>query len=262
MLIINADDFGRSARTTSNILACFQKGTITTTSAMVFMADSESSGELAQSVGLETGLHLNFTLKFDGHRVNSKLRDSHNRIASFLLGGKYRLVLYNPLLVTDFDYVYKAQYEEYFRLYDREPAHVNGHHHMHVCTNMIIGGLIPRGHRVRRSFSFNREEKGAANRFYRSLIDAWIAHRYTCTDYFYSIKPLEQISRLEHIIKKSYSSNVELSVHPDDPDEHKFLTGSTFSRITRNATMCDYSNLSITTSAVLEKSSADKSGCK
>jgi hypothetical protein len=39
LLIINADDWGRDAHTTDNILDCALRGTISSVSAMLFMED-------------------------------------------------------------------------------------------------------------------------------------------------------------------------------------------------------------------------------
>ena len=66
MLIINADDFGRSVAETDAALRCYIAGRITSVSAMVFMADSERAAELAKENELDVGLHLNFTERFTG----------------------------------------------------------------------------------------------------------------------------------------------------------------------------------------------------
>src|SRR5262245_28926635 len=47
MLIVNADDLGRSKAETDAAMACYAKDRITSTSAMVFMTDSERASELA-----------------------------------------------------------------------------------------------------------------------------------------------------------------------------------------------------------------------
>ncbi len=41
MIVINADDLGRTEAETEAALSCFNQGRITSTSAMVFMEDSE-----------------------------------------------------------------------------------------------------------------------------------------------------------------------------------------------------------------------------
>ena len=45
MLIINADDWGRSVAETNAALRCYEEARITSASAMVFMADSERAAE-------------------------------------------------------------------------------------------------------------------------------------------------------------------------------------------------------------------------
>ena len=60
MLIINADDLGRSRAETDAALRCYKAGRITSVSAMVFMSDSERAAEVARENELDVGLHLNF----------------------------------------------------------------------------------------------------------------------------------------------------------------------------------------------------------
>jgi chitin disaccharide deacetylase len=223
MLIINADDWGRNRTSTDNSMLCFKKGSITSASAMVFMADSIRAAELAHELGLDTGLHLNFTLEFDGNFNKSKLMECQQRIVSFLRRSKYHSLFYNPWLRKDFEYVYHAQYEEFGRLYNKQPTHIDGHHHIHLCTNMLVDGLIPRGSKVRRSFTFSPGEKNIFNIFYRSIVDLILKHRYICTDYFYGFTPYQGTERLQYIAKLSQSSNVELMVHPERQAEYSYL---------------------------------------
>ena len=182
---------------------------------MVFMEDSQRAAELALEAGLDAGLHLNFTTEFDGDFKSSKIRGCQHRTALFLKLNKYCSLLYNPFLRRDFEYVYKAQYEEYVHLYHKSPTHIDGHHHMHLCTNMLVDRLIPKGSKVRRNFTFSPGEKNILNSFYRSIIGSILKRRYTCTDVFFSIEPYQKNERLQSIVNLSKSSNVELMVHPE-----------------------------------------------
>lgn len=231
MLIINADDWGRNKTVTDNTVRCFLSGRVTSASAMVFMADSERALRLAQDHGLDTGLHLNFTLAFDGHARFAKLVSSQQRIASFLRMSKYCSLLYNPSLRNDFEYVYKCQYEEYMRLCHKEPTHIDGHHHMHLCTNMLVNRLIPEGTKVRRSFSGFLNKKSLLNRSYRNIVDWILVRRYKCADMFFSITPPQDIERLQRIISLSRSKNVELMVHPEREDDISCLLSDKFSQM-------------------------------
>jgi predicted glycoside hydrolase/deacetylase ChbG (UPF0249 family) len=190
MLIINADDWGRNRTATDNSMSCFKRDRITSASAMVFMDDSRRAAQLALENGLDTGLHLNFTQEFDGICKPGNLLERQQRIASYLRKNKYSFLFYNPLLKGDFNYVYAAQYEEYVNLYNRTPTHIDGHHHLHLCTNMLADRIIPRGTKVRRSFTFAPGEKNIFNRLYRRAVDTVVTRRYKCTDSFFSLASL------------------------------------------------------------------------
>jgi chitin disaccharide deacetylase len=242
MLIINSDDFGRNRLATDNTLACFNSDRITSASAMMFMADSERAAKLALAAGLDVGLHLNFTLKFDGNVKSIRLHEYHRSIARFLLRNKYCHLLYNPLLRNQVNYVYEAQYEEYMRLYQRIPTHIDGHHHMHLSANILFGKMIPRGFKVRRSFSFVPGEKGLFNRLYRHILKIWLSRRYICTDLFFCISPI-QPDRLRKIIKFAELSDVELMVHPERPEEYVYLMSKEYLEMISGALKGSYVNL-------------------
>ena len=231
MLIINADDWGRNRAATDNIILCFKSRRITSASAMLFMEDSQRAAELGLEHGLDAGLHLNFTIKFSKNVKWSKLYESQQRIASFLNISKYCSILYNPLLKKDFHYVFNAQYDEYVRLYKKAPTHIDGHHHMHLCTNMLVDRLIPKGSKVRRNFSFFSGEKTILNRFYRNIIDKILMRRYTCTDYFFSIWPPWQTELMRRIVNLAKSQNVELMMHPERKKEFEYLMSDEYFRI-------------------------------
>lgn len=243
MLIINADDLGRNRLATDNALSCYKNGRITSASAMMFMADSERSAEFALENSLDTGLHLNFTQEFSDTVRSAVLYEYHQRIATFLLKSKYCVLLYNPLLRREFDYVYKAQYEEFLRLYNRIPTHIDGHRHMHLCTNMIVGHVIPRNQRVRRNLTFDPNEKGPFNRFYRHVVDMWLARKYGCADFFFTISPISDSSRLRRIVNLANSSNVELMVHPEKVEEFAYLMSAEYFQLISNVIKGTYAVL-------------------
>ena len=88
MLIIIADDWGRSRAETDNALTCHDEGRITSASAMVYMEDSERAAELAKDhVGI--GLHLNFIERFAAKNTPANLRDTQQAVAGFLRRSKY-----------------------------------------------------------------------------------------------------------------------------------------------------------------------------
>src|SRR5438045_6172505 len=109
MIIINADDWGRSSAETDAALACYLAGRITSVSAMVFMEDSERAAALASRHDLSVGLHLNLNLPFTGKVPCETIAKCHQRIVRFMNAGKYAQLLYNPFLRNQFRSVYDAQ---------------------------------------------------------------------------------------------------------------------------------------------------------
>lgn len=243
MLIINADDLGRNSETTDNIISCFRRGRITSASAMVFMLDSERAAVATASAGLESGLHLNLDLPFDGPSVPPRLREHHRRVVAYLRGGNWKQLTYNPLLKSAFPYIFQAQYDEYCRLFGREPVKIDGHDHMHLCMNMIADGVIPPGKRVRRNLTFARGQRSLLNRFYRRLVDAWLVRRYVCSDAFFAIDPVCNLPRQEGIFSLALSCNVELMVHPGLKEEYDHLLGPEFESLLQGIPLGTYSRL-------------------
>jgi predicted glycoside hydrolase/deacetylase ChbG (UPF0249 family) len=228
MLIINADDWGRSVEETDAALRCYKDGRITSVSAMVFMKDSERAAELARENNIDVGLHLNLTEEFTVKVCPKLLQRSQERIRRFLKGARYSQLLYNPFLRKEASYCYEAQAAEFERLYGTPPSHVDGHHHMHLCGNMLWNSAIPAGTRMRRNFSFWPGEKGWLNRTYRALVDYRLARKYRLPDYFFCLSQSIQGNKLGRVETLARSSNVELMTHPIVPMESDFLMGHEF----------------------------------
>lgn len=228
MLIINADDWGRSVAETDAALRCYNEGRITSVSAMVFMEDSQRAADLAKENNVDVGLHLNLTEKFTSKSCPPLLRKLQGRIGRFLRSAKYSQLLYNPFLRKDVFYAYEAQAAEFERLFGKRPSHVDGHHHMHLCGNMLWSSAIPAGTRMRRNFSFWPGEKGWFNRAYRALIDQWLARRYRLPDYFFCLSQSIEGNKLGRVEALARSSKVELMTHPIVPVESDFLMGHEF----------------------------------
>ncbi len=229
MLIINADDWGRSVAETDSALRCYRERRITSVSAMVFMQDSKRAARLTKDYKLDdVGLHLNFSEEFTDKSCSETLKEHHRRIITFLRRNKYAQLLYNPSLRNEFAYSYSAQAEEFLRLFGRAPSHIDGHHHMHLCANILLSNMIPAGMKMRRNFSFWPGEKSWLNRAYRALVDRWLARRYRLTDYFFDLTQCIQEKKLDRLAALARSSNVEVMAHPIVPMESEYLMGNQF----------------------------------
>jgi predicted glycoside hydrolase/deacetylase ChbG (UPF0249 family) len=230
ILIINADDWGRNRRATDQTLDCVARGTVSSASAMVFMEDSERAAELAREAGLDTGLHLNLTTTFSAPGVPTALSAHHERLIRYLRSNRFAQAFYHPALRDSFEYVVKAQFEEYARLHGQPPQRIDGHHHKHLCANVLFGGLLPEGIIARRNTSFFPGQKSSINVLYRSAIDRMLARHYRVTDFFFPLPPFEPANRLERIFTLARTSAVEVETHPEIDAEHRFLTGEILDR--------------------------------
>jgi hypothetical protein len=230
VLIVNADDWGRDTETTDRMLECALHGSVSSVSAMVFMEDSERSAAIACERGIDAGLHLNFTTQLSAPNCPSQLAERQQEIASYLLRRRFNRILFHPGLLRSFEYVVKAQIDEFHHLYGAPPDRIDGHHHMHLCANVLLGRLLPPGTLVRRNFSFQSGEKSLVNRLYRKAVDSTLARRHRLVDFLFSLTPLEPKGRLERIRSLARRFIVEVETHPVKADEYRFLKGDGVAR--------------------------------
>lgn len=223
--VINADDWGESAQTTTRILDCVRAGSVSAASAMVFMPDSKRAAEIAREIGLDTGLHLNLSTPFLGPSVPTALSRHHIAVVAYLRRSRLNRYLYHPGLVNSFEYVVRSQREEYERRYGGAPWRVDGHHHLHLCANVVVGGLLPRGVVIRRNLLFFSGEKGLPNRLARRCYDVLLSRRYRMVDALLTLAPLHPSSRTAAIFQRALRLTVEIATHPAVASEHDFLVG-------------------------------------
>jgi len=223
LLLINADDWGLDTYTTARILDCALQGTISSVSAMVFMEDSERAAAIARENGIDAGLHLNLTTPFSARSCPQGVRERQAEVCAYLRQSFCARALYNPWLRRAFSYVVKAQIEEYCRIYGREPDRFDGHHHMHLCANVLFGGLLPPGTIVRRHFSWEAGEKPLRNLCFRKFTNAVLTRRHRTVDFLFSLPPLEPPARLQRIFSLANKFVVELETHPVDQTQYRFL---------------------------------------
>jgi len=234
-LIMNADDWGRDSNTTDLTLDCVLRGGVTSVSAMVFMEDSERAAVMSREQAIDVGLHLNLTTPFSAGNCPSRLKEYQEAIARYLLRHRLAQVMFHPGLTSAFRYVATAQFDEFTRLYGRPPFRLDGHHHMHLCANILFQKLLPAKTMVRRNFSFESGEKSLWNRLYRRLVDRMLARRHRITDYFFSLAPLQPETRLHRMCTLSRDYVVEVETHPVSRNEYRFLTEGGLARVANNA---------------------------
>jgi chitin disaccharide deacetylase len=243
MLIINADDWGRSVAETDATLDCFRADRITSVSAMVFMQDSERAARLAQQYDIDVGLHLNLSLSYDGTLPSETAVEALRRVKLFLTSSKYAVLLYRIGLRRYFHEVYRTQIDEFHRLYGKAPTHIDGHRHRHLCANVLLDEVIPRGVKLRRNFTFHPGEKSFVNRCYRASVDRWLSRRYRLTDGLFNLAQHLTLDRLAAVVHMSRTSNVELMTHPILPPERELLLSDEFLVRIREVPTATYARL-------------------
>lgn len=228
---MNGDDWGRDQETTQRMFECVRCRAVSSVSAMVFMPDSERAAGMAREHGVDAGLHLNFTSPFLAANCPGRLLEHQQKVAKYLTRNPFARGLYNPWLVHSFEYVVAAQVEEYFRLYGAAPERIDGHHHMHLSANVLLGGLLPQRIIVRRHFSHEVGEKALRHRVFRLFTDALLKRRYRVADFFFPLTRLEPPARLRQIFSLAAQSVVEVETHPVNADEYQFLAGGDILRL-------------------------------
>ena len=227
---------------TDAALHCFRSGRVSSVTAMVYMADSERAAGLATKHGLDVGLHLNLNQPYDGP-APAALKAVHHQVARFLNRSKYAVLFYHPGLRRQFREVFQSQLQEFIRLYTKPPTHVDGHQHRHLCANVLLDNIIPRGWKVRRNFTFWPHEKGLINRAYRGATDALLRLRYGGTDYFFSLGDAIRHRRLERVLQLARTAQVELMTHPVREEESSFLLGEESGEALKGLRLASYATL-------------------
>lgn len=210
---------------------------------MVLMDDSRRAAELAQAAGLDVGLHLNLSQPFTAGSLPESLQNSQHRIVYFMTRNKHSFLLYNPVLRKQFQYIYQAQVEEFIRLYGKPPSHIDGHHHKHLCTNILLDNIVPAGEKIRRNFSFGPGDKVFLNRMYRRLVDQWLARRYRLTDYFFALSSCLQTNSMARVAALSQTATVEVMAHPVETNEYTYLMSDDYVAMLCNLEKGTYSSL-------------------
>jgi predicted glycoside hydrolase/deacetylase ChbG (UPF0249 family)/glycosyltransferase involved in cell wall biosynthesis len=229
-VIVNADDWGMRRTATDRILDCIRHESVSSASAMVFMEDSERAAELAREHGVDAGLHLNLTDTFTAKDIPTRLREEHGTLVRYLRKGRHGMLVANPLLARTFEYVVKAQLQEFERLYGAKPRHIDGHHHVHLCANVRGQKLLPDGTMVRRNFTFAAGEKSWLNRRVRAMQDSQLARRHRMTDYFFNLAPMDE-ARLRQMLELARDADVEIECHPERDAEYEFLMSDGLARL-------------------------------
>jgi hypothetical protein len=128
LLIVNADDFGRSVGIDDGVVRAHRQGIVTSTTFMTNAPSTQHAASLARSVpSLDLGVHLVLTYArplSNPARIRSLVRED----GSFWRPSE---LLARPIDRAEALTEYRAQFARARELIAREPTHVDTHHWVH-----------------------------------------------------------------------------------------------------------------------------------
>lgn len=228
LLIVNADDWGAALAATTAILTAFRAGAVTSTSAMVFMADSERAAEVAREESVPTGLHLNLSQRFDGETVPAKAQDHHERALTQFRDPARARWRFTRAAHRAATLTIRDQLAEFRRIYGRPPTHVDSHHHVHVSPSVFLSPALTPGSRVRqtRSPAPHAPRVWAGPRVARRVKHRLLSSRFHTTQRFWAIDdvhPARGGSGFDRAASIVHREPVEIMCHPSFAEDLPLL---------------------------------------
>jgi chitin disaccharide deacetylase len=249
LLIVNADDWGGMREATEAIDTCFVSGAISSATAMVHMADSRRAAEVARERERPIGLHLNLTQVLESAETPPAVRERQRQACAYFADLKRRRWQFSPdvrvhRLVAD---CIRDQLEEFWERYGCEPTHVDSHHHVHVCFDVLLSGAMTSGARVRQTLSpAPSAGKVSASRLARRAKHELLARRFVTTARFWRARELQGGEGAVPIAEAAaYSLNrpVEMMVHPSFQADLAVLRSDAWLEVLERAPLGPYSSL-------------------
>ena len=214
-LIVNADDFGRSAGVDRGIIRAHRDGIVTSTTLMTNAPQAEDAGALARATPtLDVGVHLVLTYArplTDPARIPSLVRadGSFGRPSELLA----REIERDEALIE-----YRAQFARAGKLIGHAPSHIDTHHWVHdhpalsaaVCQLAVETGAAARTHTPRQRDEYRAKGVRTTDHFVRE---------FQHPGHIELADLLAVIARLEDGV-------TELMCHPGEPDPELVATSA------------------------------------
>jgi chitin disaccharide deacetylase len=248
LLIVNADDWGGFPEATDAIETCFADGAISSATAMVHMADSRRAAGVAGERERPIGLHLNLTQPFDSPDVPPSVRERQLRASAHFADLRRRRWRLSPdvrvhRLVAD---CIRDQFEEFWKLYGREPTHLDSHHHVHVCAEVFLSRALSPGGRVRQTLSSAPSAGHDLTDLARRAKHELLARRFVTTARFWRARELhsaESAVPIADAVAFASKRPVEVMVHPSFQAELTVLRADAWLQALDGAPLGPYSAL-------------------
>jgi predicted glycoside hydrolase/deacetylase ChbG (UPF0249 family) len=215
LLIVNADDFGRSAGVDDGIVQAHREGIVTSTTFMTNAPSTDHAASLARATPtLDIGVHLVLTygrpLSDPAHVASLVREDGAFYRPSELLG--------RPIDRTEALTEYRAQYARARELLGREPTHIDTHHwvHDHPALSWAVCELA-------------RETGAAARTHTPAQRDEYRAKGVRTPDHFtreFQHPGHIEVADLLAILERVEEGVTVLMCHPGEPDPELVATSA------------------------------------
>jgi chitin disaccharide deacetylase len=250
LLIVNADDWGGFRDGTDAIEACFQAGAISSSTAMVHMADSRRAAEMALERKRPIGLHLNLTQPFDAPDVPTSVHERQGRLCRHFtrLGIRRWVLSPDPRVHSLIADAIRDQLQQFADLYGSEPTHVDSHHHVHVCPDVFLSRALARGLCVRQTLSPPPGRGQPSKTFLREAKHGMLARRFTTTECLWVARELSSADGAVPIARAAAIANarsVEIMAHPSFDEELRVLLSEEWLQVLAGAPLGSYRGLSL-----------------
>ena len=248
LLIVNADDWGGNRSGTDAIERCFADGAISSSTAMVHMADARRAAEIALEGERPIGLHLNLTQPFDAPDVPAAVRARQRDLCRHFSRLASRRWIPSPsarvrALIAD---AIRDQLERFAELYESEPTHIDSHHHVHVCPDVFLSAALERGVRVRQTISPLPAARRGPATIARRAKHRSLARRFTTTTHFWAareLSPADGAIPIATAVALARTQPVEIMVHPSFAGELRVLRSELWLQALAGAALGPYSAL-------------------
>ena len=215
LLIVNADDFGRSEGIDAGIVRAHHEGIVTSTTFMTNAPSTPHAASLARGTPtLDLGVHL--VLTYARPLSNpAQIRSLVRKDGSFWRPSE---LLARPIDRTDALTEYRAQYARARELAGREPTHVDTHHwiHDHPALSWAVAELA-------------RETGAAARTHTPAQRDEYRAKGVRTPDHFtreFQHPGHSGLGDLLALLARLDDGVTELMCHPGEPDAELLATSS------------------------------------
>lgn len=213
MVVINADDFGRSQSINKAIVLAFRDKIINQTTIMVNMLYVDDAVVLSRENEFFdcVGLHINLD---DGAPLTSNIKqcnifcDDKGEFNGNFRKNRLKLFHLNKFERQCCEEEIEAQMDKYIS-FGFTKMHIDSHHHIHVLPSilpLVISIAKKKGFQSMR-LRFNLQSSNYFKKIFTGIINYFISRHFRTTDYF--------CDSTYYLQKKPSLSSLEVMCHPD-----------------------------------------------